>query len=612
MDKNKQILETLRMQPLSEEEKTSRHILGRLYGPIATCEESTRNGRKYNRELWEKALNDDIFKEKIANKSLFLELGHPANREETDMEKVCACIPEMPKIVDGDLCAYVDILDTNNGRLLKTLCDYGFIPGISSRGSGDIMANDEVDPETFFLETWDIVQLPAVKKARLAMCESLDENSIKLKKALTESYKAATDADKKAMRESLDNLDISLDLVEQADEQLCEENEIDELIARGEGKIIETDEKRLTEEESKAEVEEPVEAERETEEQSEETTVPVDVAVDAVETVADEIKEVIEADEETSEAIDEIVEDKVEEIRPVEEETSADEESEEDKENEETEVEETPVEDTEAESIEDSEPAVEESPEEADDAGLDEWVSNLKEMIRRNDLLEAEVKRLKEEKTVSDAEVKKLREELDYYKNSVKADDLVEKVSTFEKEVKDLSEQLKSKNQKIISLRKECKERQQLSESMNSQADEVKTLKENLAAKQQELTSSEEKLAAQRKLDKRKLTEAIDIAKQYKANYADVINHYLKSKADMLGVKVTEITSRLHENYACEDIDRVCDELLEAPQHFSNALFSDIKNGAKIAIKESIEPKQSSKEDDYDFDSLLELAGLKQ
>ena len=80
MDKNKQILETLQMQPLSEEEKASRHILGRLYGPIATCEESTRNGRKYNRELWEKALNDELFNEKIKNKSLFLELGHPANR----------------------------------------------------------------------------------------------------------------------------------------------------------------------------------------------------------------------------------------------------------------------------------------------------------------------------------------------------------------------------------------------------------------------------------------------------------------------------------------------------------------------------------------------------
>jgi len=51
MDKNKQILETLKMQSLSDEEKQSRHILGRLYGPIATCKENTRNGRKYNKDL---------------------------------------------------------------------------------------------------------------------------------------------------------------------------------------------------------------------------------------------------------------------------------------------------------------------------------------------------------------------------------------------------------------------------------------------------------------------------------------------------------------------------------------------------------------------------------
>lgn len=628
MDKNRQILETLQMQPLSEEEKASRHILGRLYGPIATCEESTRNGRKYNRELWERALNDEIFKEKIANKSLFLELGHPANREETDMEKVCACIPEMPKIVDGDLCAYVDILDTNNGRLLKTLCDYGFVPGISSRGSGDIMANDEVDPETFFLETWDIVQLPAVKKARLSMCESLDENTAKLKRALTESYNAANDADKENMKKTLENLDIKIDLTEAKEElnpddipwsEDSEEEVDDGVLTEDSDEEVEDEipeeeiptEDVPTEENPDEEipVEDEIPEEEPVEEIPEETTVPVDVAVDAVEAVADDIKEVVDADEETSEAIDEIVDSKVEEIKPAEEEVPTDEESEETIEDEETEVAETPVEDTEAESIEDSEPEVEESSEKAEDAGLDEWVSNLKEMIRQKDLLEAEVKRLKEEKTVSDAEVKKLKEELDYYKNSVKADDLVEKVSTFEKEVQNLHEQLILKDKKISSLRNECKEKQQLSESVNAKNGETKTLKENLDAKQKELTLTENKLIEQRKQSKEKLTEAINIAKSYKANYDKVMNHYIESKASMLGVKTTEITSRLHENYTCEDIDNVCDKLLEAPQHFSNALFSDIKNGAKLSIKESVEPSKDT--DDYDFDSLLELAGLK-
>ncbi len=214
---DKRILEALQMQPLSEEEMAARHILGRLYGPIATCTESTRNGRLYNKPLWEKALKDNIFLEKVATKALFLELGHPADREETDMKQACACIPEVPKIVGDDLYAYVDILDTPNGRLLKTLVDYGFVPGISSRGSGDIIGDNQVDPETFFLETWDIVQLPAVKKARLNVCESLDSNSIKLKKALAESYKAAKEEDKDTMKKALGNLniDINSELVEE-------------------------------------------------------------------------------------------------------------------------------------------------------------------------------------------------------------------------------------------------------------------------------------------------------------------------------------------------------------------------------------------------------------
>ena len=51
LSKNKKVLEALQMQPLSDEEKASRHILARLYGPIATTKEKTRNGRGYNKDL---------------------------------------------------------------------------------------------------------------------------------------------------------------------------------------------------------------------------------------------------------------------------------------------------------------------------------------------------------------------------------------------------------------------------------------------------------------------------------------------------------------------------------------------------------------------------------
>ena len=289
--KNKRILEALQMQPLSQEEMTARHILGRLYGPIATCVESTRNGRLYNKPLWEKALEDEIFLEKVATKALFLELGHPADREETDMKQACACIPEVPKIVGDDLYAYVDILDTPNGRLLKTLVDYGFVPGISSRGSGDVMENNQVDPETFFLETWDIVQLPAVKKARLVnVCESLDSNSLKLKKALAESYQAAKEEDKDTMKKALENLNINIEDELATEPQLLNPADIP--------RDPEEDE-LLMEEMPAEEAEEEEDAEETKDEATEESP-----ESDSEETDDDEAEE-IEAIEDTEEADDE-------------------------------------------------------------------------------------------------------------------------------------------------------------------------------------------------------------------------------------------------------------------------------------------------------------------
>ena len=157
---------------LTEEEQKKRGILGRLVGPIADFKNPTRNGRKYTEKLWEKVYSDPIVKEKIENKCLFCELGHPEDRLEVDPEKICACFAELPKKSDdGKLYTVIDILNTPNGRILKTLLNYGTTVGISSRGEGDLISDyngDEiVDPDTYQYETSDIVLLPAVKSARL-------------------------------------------------------------------------------------------------------------------------------------------------------------------------------------------------------------------------------------------------------------------------------------------------------------------------------------------------------------------------------------------------------------------------------------------------------------
>lgn len=576
--KTKQILEALQMQPLSDEEKASRHILGRLYGPIATTKEKTRNGRGYNKELWERALADDLFKEKLATKSLFLELGHPADREETDMKMVCACIPEMPKIVDGDLYAYVDILDTPNGKLLKTLCDYGFIPGISSRGSGDIMANDEVDPETFFLETWDIVQLPAVKKARLQMTESLNHGK-SLKTALQESYDAANDEDKKVIKESLDNLNIKL-----AEATVKEEDVPYEDPDMPDDLLIEADIPVTLEESSDDSSDDEVVAVEIKEEK------PVEFSAEEVKEVAEEIKDVVEATPEEAAKIDEVVEEKVEEkaILP----------------------EETPVDNIEVKAIEEPMPEVVKQPEEAVDDGDKEMFESLKEMVRQKDLLENEVKELKSQKTVSDAEVKRLTEELERYKAGfMRVSALASKVTETEKANKALTESVAQKDAQIKELNEKVEKHTSLTESINANEAKVKSLTEKLNTVMSEAESSEKKFNEQLSVYRRKLAERTEAAKQYKANYEAILESYIEKQAEKLAVRKSDITSRLGESYTLADIDEVCDDLLTESISWSNLPFGGMTRGqGKIQTKESL---NTGNKNDDDLEDLYELAGLK-
>ena len=615
--KNKKVLEALQMQPLSDEEKASRHILARLYGPIATTKEKTRNGRGYNKDLWEKALADEIFQEKIANKSLFLELGHPLDREETDMEKVCACIPEMPRIVDGDLYAYVDILDTKNGRLLKTLCDYGFVPGISSRGSGDIMANDEVDPETFFLETWDIVQLPAVKKARLAMCESLGSKT--LSKALRESLEKASEEEKKEMLEALDQLDIKLtedvaidtsdvpvvpamdggdedtDLLMEADE------EIEEPIEEVEEEQVEAEE----------EIPEEKEDEVETEEEVEVTTVKtfIDMLGDYEEDLEVEFKPIVigekeyevtgmEFDDEEGKVVVSIGYNLPEEVE--EEDNKEEAEVEETEADEEVSSEEEPV----------SEEGVEES-EEAVDDGDEEVFESLKEMVRQKDLLESEIRDLKNQKTVSDAEVKGLKEELEKYKSGfIRVSELASKSTKLDKEVKSLKEQLESRDSKINDLQTKIEKQTRLTESVKADNSKVKALTEKLVAVQTEAENTEEAFRTKLEESRKAVQKNANVAKAYKSKYEAVLERYISTKANMLGVRTTDITSRLAESYTLDDIDQVCEDLLDMGRPAFGLGLGKPKvkiNESKVNTKKPADPNNGYEIDD----DLLILAGLK-
>lgn len=187
-------------------------ILGRLEGPCADIINPTRNGRKYSDDLWKKVFDNEIVREYFECGGIFGELGHPADRSETDMEKICICMPKPPvQGPDGRLMGQWDILNTPNGRILKCLCDYGFKMGISSRGTGDVVSdfegNESVDPDTYQFEAFDAVLLPAVKSARLNLVKESVGNKT-FTQALTESLQSASVEDRRVMTETLDRLNI--------------------------------------------------------------------------------------------------------------------------------------------------------------------------------------------------------------------------------------------------------------------------------------------------------------------------------------------------------------------------------------------------------------------
>ena len=495
----------------------------------------------------------------------------------------------MPKIIDGDLYAYVDILDTKNGRLLKTLCDYGFVPGISSRGSGDVDINDEVDPETFYLETFDIVALPAVKKARLTMCEQLDEKSMKLKKALTESLNAASAEDRKIMKEALNNLNININEELNLDDIPERPKYIDELEASA--KLNEAAEEAEGEEVEETPVEEAKEAQEEPEKPEEaEKEAAEEESKESNESETPTIKDFVGQFSEFDENLPiEFKPISIEGKEYVVNEFSLDDseegklvieigyDSEMNDNIEKAEGEEAPADEaTEEEAVEE--------PEEVNDVESDELVESLKEVIRQKEELEKEVRVLNNEKTVRDAEVEKLKEDINTYRISLKKVYGVAKTaSSLSEKVKSLTEELDSKDKQLKSL--EESNSKALNESITRNSNEVKSLKESLFIKEKEVEEVSKQMAAY----KSKLTESVKLAKASEERCNKLLEAYISFRAEMLGVRVAEIKNRLDENYSIEQIEKVCDKILTenvgSPAYFNEK--------TKVVINKPVDPKSN-------------------
>jgi chromosome segregation ATPase len=120
----------------------------------------------------------------LETKTFFGEADHPLayqERLEAHIPQISHNITELRLGADGVLYGKLDVLDTPNGRIVKTLIDYGSKLGISSRGAGEVIRTNEysspiVNPDNYTFITFDLVVMPGAKVARLHQSTPMRES----------------------------------------------------------------------------------------------------------------------------------------------------------------------------------------------------------------------------------------------------------------------------------------------------------------------------------------------------------------------------------------------------------------------------------------------------
>lgn len=535
---------------LTEEEKQKRGILGRLVGIIADFKNSTRNGRRYTEELWDKTFNDPIVKEKVQNRCLFGELGHPTDRQEIDMEKIAICLAEMPKKGnDGKLYGVFDILDTPNGRILKTMCDYGCNIGVSSRGGGDTFedydGNETVEPDSYELECWDAVLLPAVMSARPAyVTESFDTHKKTLKVALQEALERSTEDEQKVMKNTLDelNIDYSEETVDNNTDSVDNINNVatEQVAADDDGAYIIT------------ELQEALQRQQELEGQVKSLQEKLSVCYTKESRYSDKLAKAnskVTSQETENKQLSEQLE------------------------------------------------------------KLTTENSLLKE---KNTELETHLSSLTESMKQTQRQVEELTESLNGYRDRYSSMKNQLKESKSSKTT--LDESLSSKTAEVTKLTEEYSKLKEDSEKKLHEAIvQNKTLESTNKKLVEELQDMKKDSQIMKSQSNAKLEKAQTLVEKYKSIAKTAVEKYINSQAVRIGVSSTDIRNRLTESYSFKDIDKAVEDLQQYKLNVKSLPFSTLseKRHTKAVIRESKEPLLKLKDNSsYNFDDDVDEALL--
>lgn len=202
-----------------EESGDKKYIIS---GPFTKVDEPNGNNRIYPKEVMQKAI--DKCKKKVAKKQVRMSLDHPG--WEGKLADAAAIMLEISDIKeDGKAYYKAQIVDTTAGKNLKALLDAGSCIGVSTRGYGDALYDQEwpnlpgkytVIKEGFELETVDFVDTPSVSETQdditlesLKRSESTMKTIEELRKEFPETFEAFDKViaeEKKTLTDAIENL----------------------------------------------------------------------------------------------------------------------------------------------------------------------------------------------------------------------------------------------------------------------------------------------------------------------------------------------------------------------------------------------------------------------
>lgn len=533
----------LTFRPLSQAEKQQRGILGRLSGPVASCVTATRNGRKYTEELWDKAFNSPIVQEMFKSGGVFGELGHPEDRNETDITKIAISMPEPPKKdKNGQLITYVDILDTPCGQIAYQLAKYGFKFGISSRGEGEVnedwSGDETVDPDTYTLNAFDLVLLPACKNARLTFTESYNTEK-PFKQSLTEALEKASEEDRKIMEEVLNNLEIDYNTEEEVPTSKSVENieesqvEDDTIVAAEDNgaEMIEALQEALS---SKIELEKQVKTLQE--------KLSVCYTKEArysnvLSKTKTELAQAI-SDKEELAKLNESLNTKVNDLS----------------------------------------------------TALDQATITIEKQTQKIVGVKTQLKENMSSKTA-------LTEDVSSLKSTIKS--LNEDINGKDMRIKSLNESLTSLQENFNKATKDHdRQINSLKEELQKSNVQTRTLQEQLEEVKKDSKIIKSQATA-------KITKAEQLTEKYKTVAKTAVDKYIEARAQRLGVKAEDIKSKLNENFSFNDIDKVCESVQQYKLNINSLPFTTDRP-VKMKITESKKSSITSIQTDDSFDDDID------